>query len=193
MGKSYANKRPKNERPLGDFYATPKSLVWVAASDILSEFSTDDPILEPCSGDGAISEELKRLGFQVTENDLYREGKDYLQLSHNYRYIITNPPFSLWDHFVDKATKECDKVMLIGRLNYFGTASRLRAGMWKNMKYVYCFNRYVDYRTPPRNDGKFHVGAMATAWFLWDKSYEGEPTLKFLDVQDYASLGNYKD
>jgi hypothetical protein len=33
---------------------------------------------------------------------------------------------------------------------------------------------------------------MATAWFLWDSNYEGTPELNFLDVQNYAKLGNIK-
>ena len=31
MGKAYANRKDKESRPEGDFYSTPKSLVWVAA------------------------------------------------------------------------------------------------------------------------------------------------------------------
>ena len=81
---------------------------------------------------------------------------------------------------------------MIGRLNYFGTCSRYQSGIWKNLKAIYCFNRYVDYRTPSRTDGLFCVGGMATAWFLWDKNYVGDPIIKILDVQRYAKLGNYK-
>lgn len=40
MGKAYANKKTIGKRPKGDFYETPKSLVWVASEIIHSEFST---------------------------------------------------------------------------------------------------------------------------------------------------------
>jgi len=192
MGKAYANKKPIGERPEGDFYETPKSLVWVAEDVIRAEFNTAISILEPCSGEGSISNELKKFGFLVIENDLFKGGVDYLGAEFTEKYIITNPPFSLWDEFVTKAKLECEKVMLIGRLNYFGTASRLKNGTWGNLKSIHCFNRYVDYRTPSRVDGLFNVGAMATAWFLWDMSFNGSPTVHFLNVQKYAKLGNCK-
>ena len=108
------------------------------------------------------------------------------------KYVITNPPFSLWDKFVVKAKSHCKKFMFIGRLNYFGTNNRFQSGLWKNLKAVYPFNRYVDYQTPYREDGLFHVGAMATAWFLWDMKYIGEPKIRVLDIQKYAKLGNFK-
>jgi hypothetical protein len=56
---------------------------------------------------------------------------------------------------------------------------------------VYPFNRYADYQTPARDDGLFHVGAMATAWFVWDMDYIGKPTIEVVDVQEYATLGNF--
>ena len=196
MGKAYANKKTIGKRPKGDFYETPKSLVWVASEIIHSEFSAESPILEPCCGNGAISNELKKMEYKVVENDLHSHigtNYDYLDSSFPEEYVITNPPFSLWDEFVLKAKTHCQKIMFIGRLNYFGTNSRLKNGMWDNLKSVHCFNRYVDYRTEGRIDGLFNVGAMATAWFLWDMNYNDDPTIHFLDVQKYAKLGNCKD
>lgn len=64
--------------------------------------------------------------------------------------------------------------------------------IWKNLKGIYEFSRYVDYQTPYRKDGLFNVGSMLTAWYLWDMAYEGEPTLDVLDVNKYAKLGQFK-
>lgn len=188
MPKAYANKKPKSERPEGDFYPTSKSLIWVAKDLIEKEFSIDKPILEPCSGNGAISQELKKMGYSVHENDLFQGGLDYLTTPYNFEFVITNPPFSQWDDFVVKAKKESKKIMMIGRLNYLGTTSRLSNGIWNNLKAIYCFDRYVDYRTKERDDGRFLCGAMATAWFLWDASYFGSPQINFLSVQPYAGV-----
>lgn len=193
MGKAYANKKQKHQRPKGDFYSTPKSLIWVSKDMIEQELCYEQEVLDPCHGTGMMSSELKKIGFNVIENDLYRGGVDYLSTPFNYTQIMTNPPFSQWDEFVIKAKKEANKVIFIGRLNYFGTASRLLKGIWDELKSVYCFDRYVDYRTPDRDDGLFHVGAMATAWFVWEKGFSLSPSLHFLSVQDYAKLGNKKD
>jgi len=190
MGKAYANKKGKEDRPEGDFYPTPKSLVWVAEDMIKGELDKTQDVFEPCCGNGMISTEIAKWGYNVAENDLYHGGVDYLNTPFSYTQIITNPPFSLWDEFVVKAKKEANKVILIGRSNYFGTASRLANGIWKELKSVHFFNRYVDYRTPERDDGIFHVGAMATAWFVWEKGFHSPATINFLDVQPYAKLGN---
>ena len=85
--------------------------------------------------------------------------------------------------------------MFIGRLNYFGTNSRYRNDIWENLVGVFPFNQYVDYQTPYRDDGHFHVAAMATAWFLWDmddKRCHYYPPGHILDVQKYATLGAFK-
>lgn len=192
VGKAYANRKTKEDRPVGDFYETPKSLVWCAEDLINKEFSKDNQILEPCCGNGAVSEELVKMGFSVSTNDLYRGGYDYLTSSFKEEFVITNPPFSQFDDFVLKSKSHCKKFMYLGRLNYFGTQSRLDTGLWNNLKSVHCFSRYVDYRTESRSDGLFNVGAMATAWFIWDMEYEGDTKIDFLDVKDYAKLGNIK-
>lgn len=193
-GKAYANRKKEKDRPLGDFYSTPKSLIWEASHIIEGFFSKESPVLEPCFGEGAISQEIEKLGFDyVITNDLYKGGVDYLSKSFDHKQVITNPPFSMWDEFVEKAKQEAQKVIMIGRLNYFGTSARSRNGIWDHLKEVHCFNRYVDFRTPYREDGLFHVGAMATAWFVWDMDYTGSPKIEILDVQPYAKLGTYKE
>jgi hypothetical protein len=188
LGKAYANRKRLADRPPGDLYPTPRSLIWVAKDIIHAEFDQGKTVLEPCSGQGAISSELRQLGYQVVENDLFFGGVDYLTHSFDCPYIITNPPFSKWNPFVKKAKQEAEKVMMIGRLNYFGTTSRLTDGIWDGLKSVYCFDRYVDYRTPERSDGLFKCGAMATAWFLWEDGFVGDPSLHFLSVQKYTKL-----
>jgi len=191
-GKAYANKKQAHKQPEGNFYPTPKSLIWVAEHIIKQEFTPNSTILEPCCGNGMISMELEKMGYTVKNNDLFTQpqGVDYLTMDTDYPYVISNPPFSLWDEFVKHAKKTAQKIMFIGRLNYFGTHSRLISGVWENLKSVYCFDRYVDYRTPEREDGKFHVGAMATGWFIWDMEYVGLPSIQVLSVQKYAVLGN---
>lgn len=109
-------KRPLNHRSAklvrpGDYYATPKSLVWVSTNIILAHFDQGIPVLEPCSGEGAISEELEKLGYRVMSNDLFRGGTDYLDSPHLYGYtqVITNPPFRLWNEFVLTCKSHCDQ------------------------------------------------------------------------------------
>ena len=49
-------------------------------------------------------------------------GNDFLKDDYSnkhYDAIVTNPPFSLWDNFVGKAKQISDKVVMIGRTNYW--------------------------------------------------------------------------
>jgi hypothetical protein len=197
-GKDYLSRK---NRPEGDFYPTPKSLAWVAEKIIKREFQ-DKIIFDPCAGEFQLAEEIEKMSYSVPSNDLYNDKCvwkiDYTDMVNSYTHlhfdqVIANPPFSLWDEFVLKAKMHCKKFMFIGRLNYFGTQSRLKKEIWEGLKGFYPFSRYVDYRTPPREDGHFHVGGMATAWFLWEDGYSGKKDFDILDVQKYATLGNYKE
>ncbi len=200
-GKSYAQR--KNNKK-SDYYCTPKSLIWAAEDIIKSEFDISAGMLEPCAGKLSIAEELAKIFKSpgILVNDIYYDlqdnGKfpalkvDYLTRTwKEYGQVITNPPFMLFDEFVNHAKTHCRKFMFIGRLNYLSTQSRLVSGIWKNLKAIYPFSRYIDYRTPYRTDGAFNVGAMATGWFLWDMEYKGYPGIKIIDVQKYATLGGF--
>jgi len=199
IGKAYASKKKKADRPIGDGYNTPRSLVWIAEDIIKKEFRGKD-ILEPCCGKRPISEELEKMGYDVFDNDLYEKFlltiTTYNYLEQNYfnrwKYIITNPPFTDWDDFVLKAKTHCRKFMFIGKTDFFSAHKRNVTGLWKHLKYVYIFDRKVDLQGSLRDDGLFHVGMANHAWFLWDMKYNGEPRIRILDVQKYAKLGQFK-
>lgn len=197
-GKAYANRKALSERPASDFYVTPRALVWVAADVIKQEFDKKYRILDPCSGTGIIADELRGMGYMVNEMDINHYGREdslrdnYLTAYIPARQVIANPPFSQWDDFVIKANRSVGKVMMLGRLNYFGTYQRKEKGIWQGLKWVLPFDRYVDFRTPERDDGLFHVGAMATAWFIWEMGWRWEPKLRILSVNKYAKLGAFR-
>ena len=115
MGKAYANRKKEELRHKNDFYPTPKCLTWELLKT--GELDGVHKVLEPCFGEGAISNILKENGFLVTERDL-NQGNDFLKddySNEHYECVITNPPFDLWDKFVEKSKTIADKVILIGR------------------------------------------------------------------------------
>lgn len=204
-GKSYACRdRAENNLRKGDFYPTPTSLVTCAKDLFYSVLPIKAIITEPCCGNGQIVKGLKQLGFErFIENDLYNERTDIL---HNdilttdldkwaSKYVVTNFPFSKWDECVEAflAKEELEVLITIGRLNYLSTQSRFELGLWKHLKEVHIFSRYIDYRTPERDDGQFNVGAMATGFFYFTKEEVEAPIIKFVDVQKYATLGNIEE
>jgi hypothetical protein len=151
-------------------------------------------ILEPASGDGALVNRLREHGHQQVEyHDLYRDGVDFLTYQTPHDWIITNPPFSQFDEFVLHAKELAPKVLFIGKLNFLGAYKRGTEGVWDNLSHIWVFNRMVDYRTPTRGDGLFHVGNLVTGWFLWDRDHlDKKWEMSILDVQPYAKLGQYK-
>ena len=172
-------------RHKNDFYPTPKCLTW----ELLKTGELDDvhKVLEPCFEEGAISNILKEAGFSVTERDL-NQGNDFLKddySNEHYDAVITNPPFDLWDKFVEKSKTIADKVILIGRTNYFGAHRRNINGLWEHLKCVSIFDRQISYESEFREDGKVKCGALVTGWFVFDKEYNDDPTIKILDMQKY--------
>ena len=87
---------------------------------------------------------------------------------------------------------QIEKFAYIGRMNYFGTHARNVNGLFNECKKVYVFDRMIDYRTPYREDGLFHLGALVTAWFVWERGFIGKPTIEQIDMQKYAKLGSYE-
>lgn len=201
MGKAYANKKPLKERPESDFYPTPKFLTkklletseFKYIKSILRETSEKEKrkltILEPAYGEGAISQVLKENieDVEIIEHDIQKDGVDFLNYypEKPIDLIITNPPFSLFDEFVEKSKQISSIVIFIGKVNFFGAYQREKNGIWKNLKDVLIFNRQVDYRTGDRADGKFYCGNLVTGWFIWDNRWkENFWKTRILNVQD---------
>ncbi len=204
-GKSYAcRKTYENVLRQGDYFPTPRSLVWCAKDLFHSVIPENAIITEPCCANGQIVKALRDIGYiNFIENGLYNERKDILHndiITSNLdewasSYIVTNFPFSKWDDCVHAflAKKELNALITIGRLNYLSTYSRFQSGMFRHLKEVWIFDRYIDYRTPERDDGQFNVGAMSTGFFYFTKEEVENPIIKFVDVQKYATLGNVKE
>lgn len=199
-GKPYASRHRKEDRPLMDSYSTPASLISCAEPVFRRFLYPRIPVLDPCCGESHVfRKELGRMGYDVVENDIIMPGgHDFLHPTSesmdawkSCHQIAMNPPFSRWDEFVFMAKSSAMTVIAIGRLNYLSTQSRLESDIWDGLCHIAVFSRYVDYQTPIRDDGQFHVGAMATGWFVWQRGYNGEPTVSFVDVDRYATLGQF--
>jgi len=180
-GKDYARKKSNH-----DNYNTPRPLTWELLK--LGLFDYNRSVLEPACGQGAIVEELKQHFHKIHFGDI-KNNFDFLDENcdfDKYDYIITNPPFSQFDGFVIKAKEIAkEKFAFIGKTNFFGAEKRNRIGIWKNLKYVYIFNRQVDYRYF-REDNYMQAGNLITGWFIWDMNWkENYWMTSIIDVQKY--------
>lgn len=175
-----------------DYYATP----FDATRDILDRELLEGTILEPSCGEGHISKVIREYypNAKIVSHDLIQRedkfnmgvegGHDFMLETERFDNIITNPPFNIAKEFVEKALQLANKkVIIFAKLVFLEGKSRRE--MFENtpLKTVYVFSRRVG---PMRNgeeldeNGKPWGSTMAFAWFVWDKDYKGEPTIKWI-------------
>ncbi|EMV9620173.1 hypothetical protein AADV15_001618 [Campylobacter coli] len=197
-GKNFSlnsNKRNKN-----DYYQTPYGMT----KQLLEVENFEGKILEPSCGAGAIVKVLRDFKKSVDYCDLnndfsltgiFKNFKDFINDDfEKYDNIVTNPPFSLAKEFILKAKQIANnKIAMLLPLNYLRGVSRYNE-IYKDtvfpLKTVYVFCRYGLLEDTIREDGTYKAGMMVYAWYIWDKSYKGEPVIRWLNNNDYIVKSN---
>lgn len=187
-----ASNHTKYERAQNDYYSTdPKAL------ESLLRFETfNHNVWEPACGGGALSEVLKSHGYNVLSTDLIDRGYgigniDFL--TDDVRGVIgdgqfdgdilTNPPYTCDLSFVKRALElvpEGHKVTMLLKLSFLEGQKRQKFYKTAPPKYVYVAVR----RTKCFKNGEVidtQAGAMAFAWFIWEKGFTGEPTIRWFN------------
>ena len=186
-GNKIAGGNPTRGRVENDYYATNPD-----STKALLEFEEIIyPALEPSCGEGHIS---KLLDKEKTEStDLIYRGYgigsiDFLEKDYFDRYntVITNPPFNLFQEFVEKALKISDKkVIMFGKLQALEGIKRATFLQTTPLKTVYVFKK----RQQPLRNGKeideltgkkWASSTMAFAWFVWEIGYKGKPQIEWI-------------
>lgn len=172
-------------REQNDYYATdPKAVEMLCELEVF-----DENILEPCCGEGHISEVLKKNGYNVTSRDLidrgYGEVADFLTDANKEWNgdIITNPPYKLAQEFVEKSLDiipEGNKVAMFLKLQFLEGKKRKELFVTNPPKTVYVSSS----RLKCGINGDFdHLdgSAIAYAWFVWEKGHKGNPEIKWFN------------
>ena len=170
-------------RPEHDFYPTPDYV-----TQALLDREKFSPIVwEPACGDGAMSKVLEKNGYYVTSTDLIDRGyginpvdflTDNLDMGRNTS-IITNPPFSLAQEFVERALSLTDsKIAMFGKLSFLEGKSRREMFNRVPLSKVWVFSQ----RVKLTREGKSYKngGMIAFAWYVFDHSYIEEPTIGWI-------------
>ncbi|WP_053040161.1 hypothetical protein [Staphylococcus haemolyticus] len=180
-GTSLTRKRVDN-----DYYATPPESV----KKLLEVESFKGSVMEPCCGEGHISELLKDKGYTVKSNDLIDRGYGETHLDflteefEKVDNIITNPPYKYAKEFIEKSLKVTNKkVAMFCKIQLLEGVSRYE--MFKNapLKTVYVFSKR---QNPLRNgkatdeNGKKWASTMCFAWFVFEHGYQGKPEIEWL-------------
>jgi hypothetical protein len=175
MGKNFSANNVNGKRKKSDFYETPYSMT----KQILDREDLIGTILEPACGNGAILNLLPKGSVG------YDEEFNFLTETKQYNTIITNPPFSIAYEFIQKAKQiATNKIIMLLPLSYLHGKKRYD-NIWNDtifpLKSVYVFTRYPMLGQPLREDGKYNTGMMVYAWYVWEKDYNGNPSIEWID------------
>ncbi len=180
----------QGNRACFDFYPTPP----YAVEELLKRENFNGNIWECACGDGAVSEVLKKSGFDVISSDIVNRGYgeyrnlDFLDNEATQGMtcdnIITNPPFKLAKQFVEKSLSVAKrKVAIIQRLAFMESKERYDMFTTTPLKTVYVFSKRLNMYANGLVD-KTKSGMLAFAWYVWDKDYTGKPYIKWILKED---------
>lgn len=192
-GTSLSGTSTTRERIENDYYATPYESTKALLDNV--EFTGD--FLEPCVGGGHIIEVIKQYypnkdiccmdivdrGYEDTLVDNFLEHDFKGQKFNN---IITNPPYSLAQEFLEKSMKIIDKngkVAMFLKIQFLEGVKRKEMFKKYPPKYIYVFTKR---QNPWRNGksvdekGKPWSSTMCFAWFIWEEGFNGEPVVRWL-------------
>ena len=178
----------EQQRQIDDFYPTHPSITQM----LLDREELDGNIWEPACGKGHMSGVFIDRGYDVLSTDLidrgYGEGGiDFLDDTQISRFgavdnIITNPPFKFALDFVLQAKKMARKKICILNATMFLDGIK-RYEMWMDqefpLKTMYQFSGRVVFRKNEIAD-QSQNGLIPWAWFVFEKGYVGEPTIKWI-------------
>ena len=177
----------RGQRKKSDFYETPYSMTWQLLEKVHC-FGNKD-YYDPACGNGAIIEAAKKfLKIPMTGNDVTK-GCDFLQDNTDRTNIVTNPPFSLANEFIEHCKKVCtERYFLLLPLVYLHGQNRYKKKLFEELDTVYVFTRMPMLGEELREDGKYNTGMQVYAWFYFKPkdSLSGEPIIKWINNNEYV-------
>lgn len=186
-----ASNHTDKEREENDYYATsPKAVeLLLEKEDFLPK------IWECAAGEDHIANVLRMKGHEVWSTDIIdRTGHTQVLdfLTTNIKYdgdIITNPPYKYAQEFVEHALdsiRQGNKVAMYLKLTFLEGKNRQRLFNRKDLRTVYVMAGRMgcakngDFRN---KEDQTESGAVAFAWFVWQKGYNGDPVIKWINVK----------
>jgi len=183
-----ASNHTKEDRENNDFYATdPK------AAELLLKLETfDHNIWEPSCGEGHLSKVFESHGHCVYSTDLVYRGYgqatfDFLKLNITHEGdIITNPPYSLAQEFVEKALSVIpigNKVAMFLKLQFMEGKKRSKLFKKYPPKTIYVSSSRLLCAKNAEFDKMIAGGgsAVAYAWYVWEKGFTGDTIIKWFN------------
>ncbi|WP_262336691.1 DNA methyltransferase family protein [Limosilactobacillus fermentum] len=177
-----------SNREENDYYATPPR----AIDDLLSMVKLDEKIWEPACGGGHLSSRLKGRGYRVYSSDLIDRG--YEDFDEQYDFIngkpkkfdgdiVTNPPFKYASDFIIRSLdsiKDGHKACMFLKLQFLeGQTRKKELFSRRELKHIFVYSKRI---TTAKNGDfdKYKSTALCNAWFVWEKGYDGLPSVDWI-------------
>jgi hypothetical protein len=196
-----ASNHTEKDREIDDYYATEPKAVRLLTEIEKLHFR----IWEPACGEGHLSEELKRLNFEVYSTDLIDRGygdaffdfltctnKDYgtYGWDHYNDYwfgdIVTNPPYKNGLEFIQKAlsvVRGGHKVCMFMKVQFLEGQKRGQFFKGFPPKVIHVSSSRLLCAKNGNFDEMIAGGgsAVAYAWWVWQKGYQGDTVIKWFN------------
>ncbi len=156
--------KSKNQPPMiqgaSDDFQTPSQ----ALEPLIPYLKKDWTIWECANGNGNLSTELIKKGFEVVATDILVCDFDFLtQKPAQFDCVVTNPPFSLKQEFLQRCYDLKTPFALLLPLTTFETSKRQKLFKKYGLQVIF-FDKRINFETP---SGKGSGSWFATAWFTW--------------------------
>ena len=182
-----ANNHSKCKRDENDYYATSP----LAAELLLKVEPELNNIWECACGEGHLAKVFEKAGKLKWSTDLINRGYgnafgDFLGKMNFLPYkagdIVTNPPYKYAKEFIEKAIGLIDegrKVCMFLKLTFLEGKERQIFFSKYPPKTIYVCSSRINCA----KGGNFtkQSGAVAYAWFVWQKGFQGYPIVKWIN------------
>lgn len=188
-----ASNHSNKEREENDFYATDPHALEIFLDKLKEDgIELHKDIWECACGQGHLSKVLESAGKNVWSTDLvdrgYGEsGVNFLSCLPGGRWngdILTNPPYKYAKEFVEKGIDIVSQgmyVIMLLKIQFLEGQDRYNFFKKYPPKYIYVNSK----RQTCAMNGEFDEykkrgNAICYCWFVWEKGFEGEPTIRWI-------------
>ena len=190
-----ASNHSEGDRQEDDFYATQASTV-NALIDKLEEYGIDlkdKIIVEPAAGAGDILKTFwkrndgynKFLAYDIVDRGCPNcEITDFLsveELPEESKAIVTNPPYAIAKEFVEHSLgllETGEYCIMLLKIQFLEGKARRKLFETKQLKHVWVFSERQ--KCLKNNEDTGGSSAVCYAWYIWQKDFEGQPTIDWI-------------
>lgn len=152
------------KRVESDFYPTPPE-VTTALLEIL-DIPSEEKIWEPACGENHMVNVMRKAGYEVIATDI-QTGTDFLTAEcPECNWIITNPPFSIADKFIERCIEHKKNFALLLKSQYWHAKKRLELFDKYSPSWIFPLTWRPDFLFKTRGGGSPLMDVM---WVVWEK------------------------